>query len=212
MTYHDIITRFCPRARPIYLDGLKNIDTDLPRYEINTPLRALHFLAQIMAETGELTVLEEDLTYRTAARLTIVWPNRFTTDPHVAGRHRELAQNYINNPERLGNLVYANRMGNNAPGDGYRFRGRGLTQLTGRDNYAQVGRQLGLDLVGTPGLVIDSRHVLDVAGQDWMNLHLNSVADRDDVNAVTLRLNGGYTNVAERRQLTIRIREALGIK
>src|SRR5262249_8858281 len=103
----------------------------LPEFGVNTPKRIAHFLSQIGHESGGFRIKVEDLSY-TAARLMQVWPSRF---PNM-----DIARQYERNPEKLGNFVYANRMGNGdaASGDGYRFRGRGLLQLTGRSMYRAI--------------------------------------------------------------------------
>ena len=109
----------------------------LPDYDINTPLRVAHFVAQCAHESGNFVFIEENLNYR-AASLMSVFKKYFAT--------MELAQQYEKKPEKIANRVYANRMGNSdeASGDGYRYRGRGLIQLTGKDNYTFFAGSLGI--------------------------------------------------------------------
>ena len=163
------------------------------RYQINTPRRIAHFLAQIGVESGWLRRVEENLTY-SAVRLTQVWPRRFPTI--------EIATPYAGHPERLANLVYADRMGNGPPasGDGYRFRGRGLKQLTGRRNYEACGAALGVPLVTQPDLLTTPKLAALSAGWFWDANRINRLADIDDVGAVTRVVNGGTNGLDERQE------------
>lgn len=171
----------------------------LERYRINTPRRIAAFLAQTGHESAGFQRLEENLVYRTPARLMAVWPRRF---PDVA-----TAQPFVGDAERLANCVYANRMGNGdaASGDGYRFRGRGLIQLTGRSNYAQAGEALGLDLLAQPELLMSREAAALSAAWFWDCRGLNALADDetgdDDVEdfaEITRRINGGVVGLKER--------------
>lgn len=107
---------------------LDPINAALDRWGIDTPARVAHFLAQVGVESGGLARVEENLSY-SAERLMTVWPSRFKT--------LAAAQAYARNPEALANKVYGGRMGSTQPGDGWRYRGRGLKQLTGRNNYKE---------------------------------------------------------------------------
>lgn len=171
----------------------------MTRFEIASPQRMAAFLAQIAHESGELRRLVENLSY-SANRLTQVWPNRFPTI--------EKAQAYANNPERLADYVYAKRLGNGdeASGDGWRFRGRGLIQLTGRGNYRSVGDATGLALEAQPELLEQSGPAALSAAYFWRSHGLNELADdRNDDNddedfvAITVKINGGKAGLAERR-------------
>ena len=106
----------------------------MDKFEINTPARVACFLAQTGHESGQFNRLIEGLFYKTAARLTAVWPRRFPNEASAAP--------YVKNEEKLANFVYANRIGNGPveSGDGFRYRGRGLIQITGRSNYSDVGK------------------------------------------------------------------------
>src|SRR5256885_1044045 len=125
-----------PKARPEYLAALARGDALFRQHGITTPLRLAHFLAQILHESGGLTIAEENLDY-SARRMTQVWPRRFPTLADAAP--------YAHNPRTLAAKVYNGRMGNR-PGsdDGYSYRGRGLMQTTGRENYARMGRLCGV--------------------------------------------------------------------
>jgi predicted chitinase len=177
--------------------GATDVTAILDKYGIsNSPLRVCHFMAQILTEAGRLRVLVEDLDY-SASRLMVVWPNRFPTV--------EIAEEYAHDEEKLGNFVYANRMdnGNAASGDGYRYRGRGLLQITGKNAYTRFGKQLGIPLASNPDLAFDAAHCLEIAAAEWAvsgyrNKSCNELADLDDVYGVTHAINGGLTGIDDR--------------
>jgi predicted chitinase/pimeloyl-ACP methyl ester carboxylesterase len=174
-----------------------NVAAILDKYEISkSPLRVCHFLAQVLTETGGLKVLWESLDY-SASRLMVVWPSRFPT--------LKIARQYEHNEQKLGNFVYANRLGNgdSASGDGYTYRGRGLIQITGRDAYTRFGKQLGIPLAAKPDLAFDPDHCLEIAAAEWavsgyQGKFCNELADADDVEGVTRAINGGLTGIDDR--------------
>lgn len=178
-----------PRARPVYVQMFDQAAEVLPRFGLDTELRLSHFLAQVLHETGGLTILEEHLNY-SAERLRVVWPSRFRT---VAA-----AVPYARNPEALANRVYGGRLGNVLPGDGWLFRGRGLLQITGRSNYEAVGDVLGFALETLPEQAVLPTHGLAIAACLWHLRGANAAADTDDVKAVTKRINGGQIGLADR--------------
>ena len=151
--------------------------------------RCHFFLAQLGHESGGLQAREESLSY-SAPRLLQVWPSRF---PSLAA-----AAPYARDPEKLADFVYGGRMGNDRPGDGFRYRGRGYIQLTGREAYRQVGRLAGLDLESLPGLANDAAHALAVACAFWRWKRLNPLCDQGDFAGVTRRINGGLTGLQDR--------------
>jgi len=165
-------------------------------------LRLHHLLAQIGHETAGLTRLEESLHYG-ADRLCAVWPGRF---PSVAA-----AQPFAGNPRGLAERVYGGRLGNgpDGSGDAWRFRGRGYIQITGRANYARVGRAAGLDLEAAPELAAAPEHGLAVALAFWSWKGLNALSDSDDLVAVTRRINGGSHGLADRRAWLDKVRRVL---
>jgi len=122
------------------------INETFDRFDISTPERQACFLGQCAHESGGFTALKENLNY-SAEGLTKVWPKRFPS--------LDVAQPYHRNPEKIANKVYADRMGNGneASGEGFKYRGRGLIQLTGKDNYRACGEALGVDLLEDPDLV-----------------------------------------------------------
>jgi putative chitinase len=155
-------------------------------YNIMGPNRTAMFLAQISFESGRFSRVVENMNY-SAQRLMAVWPRRFPT--------LEVAQQYAHQPQKLANFVYGGRMGNTAPDDGHRFIGRGLKQLTGRDNYtaAAVGLRpiLGKNYVVEPELVAEPEHAAWTAAWFWSENGLNAVADTGNYERVTRVINGG---------------------
>lgn len=157
------------------------------------------FLGQVLHESGMLERVEEGLNYTSPSRLCAVWPRRFPTPADAAP--------FVRNPERLANHVYSGRMGNTQPGDGYRFRGRGLLQVTGRDNYTAVGRALGLDLAGKPDLLAQPEHALRASVAWWEGNLPDSIMD--NIVKVTRRVNGGTVGIEHRAAVTMAADRAL---
>jgi putative chitinase len=169
------------------------INKVIEEFEINTPQRISMFLAQIGHESGGLTKLHENLNYK-AARLSQIFPKYFRdVDP----------DDYANNPEKIANRVYCNRMGNGneASGDGYRFRGRGAVQLTGRSNYTSCGEDLEVDLINNPDYLETPEGAIRSAAWFWDQHDLNDWADKGDVVTVTKKINGGTIGLDERKEL-----------
>lgn len=166
--------------------------TVFPKYELTTPLVVAHAMAQFSLECGAGEEMVENLSY-SALRLQQVWPSRFNA-------HN--ANDYAHSPQKLANHVYGGRMGN-APepsDDGWNFRGRGLSQVTGRDGYGKLAAKTGLDLLNHPELLSDPQHALECGVADFIICGCLPHAIADDVNAVTKALNGGYTDLAQRKQ------------
>lgn len=157
------------------------------------------FLGQVLHESGRLERIEEGLSY-SAERLMEVWPTRFPT----AGS----ASPFARNPVGLANKVYGGWLGNTAPEDGYRYRGRGLVQVTGRDNYRTVGRAMGVDLEANPELLSEPEFALAASIAWWEGKIPDSAMG--DIVRVTKLVNGGTHGLADRRELTGKAREALG--
>lgn len=182
----------------------------MDRFQINTPSRVARFLAQTGYESGQFNLLNENMTYSTAARLMAVWPKRFPTTAS--------ATPFVNNPQALANAVYANRMGNGnvASGDGWRFHGRGLIQLTGRSNYMACGKALGLDLVTNPDLLLAPPQAALSAAWFWESRGLNALADDhtgasdlEDFTQITRLINGGTVGLQARLALLATVESAL---
>jgi putative chitinase len=163
------------------------------RFEINTPERIAGFLSQVGHESGGLKFVVENLNY-SAPALRTVFGKYFTDDSQ--------ANAYARQPEKIANKVYANRMGNGdeKSGDGYRYRGRGLIQLTGKDNYTAFGNACGINVIADPSIVESPNAAALSAGWFWNTRHLNSLADAKDIVGMTKRINGG-TNGLDDRQM-----------
>jgi putative chitinase len=163
---------------------------------IDTPARIGAFLGQVLHESSRLTRLEESLYYTTAARLCAVWPSRF--------RVESAAVPYLRNPKALANKVYADRMGNGdeASGDGWAYRGRGLIQLTGRANYTRAQVDCNRPYVAEPSLVAEPSDAALTAAWFWSTNSLSALADAWHIEAITRKVNGGTHGLAERQQLS----------
>lgn len=166
----------------------------LPDYEINTGRRIAAFIAQCSHESGGFTALQENLNY-SAPTLRRIFPRYFPTD--------DMAKNYASLPnkqESIANLVYANRMGNGPPesGDGYRFRGRGLIQLTGRDNYTFFAGSLGISVEEASEYLETFEGAVQSACWFWEVNNLNQWADAGDILTLTKRINGGTIGLEDR--------------
>lgn len=192
------LNSFAARAHPQYREALLGGTGILTKYGIDeTPLRFCHFLGQIGNECGRLTILEENMNYRSVERLQAVWPKRFPT--------RASAASYVGNPKALADKVYGGRLGNDRPGDGYLFRGRGFVQITGRGSYREMGRKLGIPLEQNPDLAFHPEHALKIACETWASKQqpgerdMNRLSDANKLEALTYRINGGYTNIEDRR-------------
>lgn len=169
------------------------ISTVLPKYGIDTPLLQAHFLAQVAHESGGLQFTEENLNYSVQG-LRSVFRKYFPTI--------DIANEYARQPKKIANRVYANRMGNGseASGDGYKFRGRGLIQLTGKDNYQKFSLDSGIDVVTNPDLLLQPEWALTSACWFWNKNKLNKYADQDDMIMVTKKINGGTHGLNDRLQ------------
>lgn len=172
-------------AAPELLRGMAATSNVLTRLAITTPMRLAHFMAQISQESGGGTEMVEKLNY-SAGRMMQVFPRRFPDMASTAG--------FANNERAFGNKVYNGRMGNRlGSDDGFNFRGRGCLQLTGRDNYAALGKSVGLNLVDNPDLVNAPENVLLVAGTEFVKLGCLPECDHDNVVQVSARINLGHT-------------------
>lgn len=150
------------------------------------------FLANVAHETGMLTRTTENLNY-SAKRLMEVWPGRFKT--------LESTKPYAGKPEALANFVYGGRLGNTQPGDGWKFRGRGLIQLTGRANYTEATEELGVDLLTDPDIVAAPSMAACTAGWFWSKRGISAKVDAKDYEGVCKAVNGGLNGLKERNAL-----------
>jgi putative chitinase len=160
------------------------------KYDISTPKRQAYFIGQCMHESGGFKQLKENLNY-SAKGLMATWPSRF---PDI-----DTAEKFERNPEKIANKVYAGRMGNTEDGDGAKYIGRGLIQLTGKENYANCGNAIGVDLVANPDLLATPKYAALSAGWFWNRKGLNAFADADDIDTITKRINGGLIGLNDRK-------------
>jgi putative chitinase len=168
----------------------------LPEYEINNPQRIAAFIAQCAHESGNFTALRENLNYRWQT-LRKIFPKYFPTD--------EKAQQYASMPNKqqaIASLVYANRMGNGPPesGDGYRYAGKGLIQLTGKDNYSWFAASLGISVEEAAEYLETFEGAAQSACWFWETNKLNQWADTGDILTLTKRINGGTIGLEDRKK------------
>jgi len=174
---------------------LTQIPLVVDKFAINTPLRLCHFLAQTGHESGGFKVTKENLNY-SAERLQVIFKKYFTEDS---------AKEYARKPEKIANIVYANRMGNGnqASGDGFRFCGRGYIQLTGKDNYTAFDKFVEDDILANPDLVA-TKYPLLSAAWFWSKNGLNAIADQgatdEVITKVTKKINGGVIGLEDRKK------------
>jgi putative chitinase len=163
----------------------------LPEYEINTPARVAAFIAQCAHESGGFRLLKENLNYK-AASLRKVFPKYFPTD--------DLAAAYANKPEMIANRVYGGRMGNGdeQSGDGFRYCGRGLIQLTGKENYSWFAASLEMEVEEVPEYLSTFEGAVQSACWFWETNNLNQWADKGDILTLTKRINGGTIGLEDR--------------
>src|SRR5262245_38334900 len=200
------ILQLAPNARSSYRDAFQNGQAILDQYNISeTPLRVAHFMAQVLHETGGLSIQFENLNY-SPERLPKVWPSRFQPRGPLDPR------DYAHNPQKLANEVYGGRMGNTGPNDGFTYRGRGLLQLTGKASYQDATRILhqenpaAPDFVSLPDEVISAQWCLAIAASEWVSKGCNDLADHDDITKITRAINGGKIGLADRIEWAKRTR------
>jgi putative chitinase len=171
-----------------YVDPLNEV---MEFYEINNPQRISMFLAQVGHESGGLRTIKENLMY-SGDRLKVIFPKYFRGVDTAA---------YARNPEKIANRVYSNRMGNGdeASGDGFRYCGRGLIQLTGKSNYAAFAADMNMSLEEATEWLKDEEGATWSAGWFWDSRELNQWADKGDVVTVTKKINGGTIGLADRQ-------------
>lgn len=168
------------------------LNATFEKYDISTNNEMAAFIGQCSHESGGFNTLEENLNYSSGA-LSRVWPSRFPD--------KATADAYAHNAEKIANKVYSGRMGNTEDGDGWKYHGRGLIQLTGRDNYANCGKAIGVDLIGVPDFLKDPKFAALSAGWFWNKKNLNSLCDPlsdENIKEMTRRINGGTIGLDDR--------------
>jgi len=172
-------------------DWVDALNETFSRFNITTNNQKAMFIGQASHESGNFRLLEENLNYK-AATLMRIWPKRF---PNL-----EKANEYAGNPKKIANSVYSSRMGNRDEnsGDGWRFRGRGIFQITGHSNVFHAGKALGVDFVKDPDLIATPKYAALTAGWFWDTHKLNPPADALDFNKITRTINGGLIGQEDR--------------
>lgn len=182
---------------------LEPLEAAFAKYDINTPQRQTAFIGQCAHESGNFKTLEENLNYKPES-LMRVWPSRFPDLP--------TAMKYAHNPEAIANKVYGGRMGNGPEetGEGWKYHGRGLIQLTGKENYANCGSGIGVDLLSNPNLLNTPEYAAMSAAWFWNKKGLNSLADAGDIDTMTKRINGGLIGLDDRKAKIAKALSVLG--
>lgn len=187
-------------------DGiLRLLSEEMLKHKIDTPLRICHFLAQLSHESSGFTRTLENLNY-SAEGLLKTFPKYFKNG---------LEKKYERNPEAIASRVYANRIGNSdeASKEGWKYRGRGFIQITGKDNYIKYSQLIFRDnrLVNNPDLALEVEIACKVACHFWSQNNCNFFADKDDIKGLTKRINGGTTGLSHREELVNSSKKAVGI-
>jgi putative chitinase len=199
------LKKIMPQARTQLLElFLDEFNLQLPNYQIDTPKRISAFIAQGAYESGELRELVEIMYYTTSERLQNVWPKRFRTV--------ESTLPYLRNPESLGNFVYANRLGNGnvESGDGYKYRGRGWFNVTGKDFYQSMTNLTHHDFITYPDDMAIAKFAILSACEEWSASNLNKLADLENFTKITRVINGGLTGLEGRLVYYYKAKQAFG--
>lgn len=200
------LNRLAPGAHANYREAIQQGAPLFEKHGITTPERMAHFLAQAMQETGSFTVLRESMNY-SVPRLLHIFGQRHSAKvtaeeaPALAHNERALSERVYG----LGNPTKARDLGNTNPGDGFRYRGNGILQTTGRGNHRLMGQACEVDFEGHPELVSAPEHALKPALQEWTNGNLNVAADRNDIVKITRVINGGDNGLPERKAFFARL-------
>jgi putative chitinase len=189
----------------------ENVVDMFKKYDITTPLRIAGFMSQCAHESADFTALEENLNYREET-LNKVFPRYF-------GPGKRNAAEYARQPEKIANYVYMDEfrsakgaMGNTKPGDGWRFRGRGIKQLTGRNNYTAFGKSVGMTAEEAAEYVATPKGALESACWFWATNNIDRFADADDILGMTKKINGGTIGLDDRTSRYTRAKGILGGK
>jgi putative chitinase len=188
---------------------LPHVQSALARFSINTPMQVAGWIAQCAHESAGFKTLTENLNY-SADTMAVVWPTRFAVlgpdkkPVKVKGKNQpnKFALALHRKPEMIANAVYSNRMGNGniESGEGWKFRGRGLKQLTGKSNHIQASKGLGVDLVTNPDLLLEPQWAALSAAWFWAENKCGPIADSGDFVALTKRINGGTIGLEDRQK------------
>lgn len=196
---------------------VSHVESALARYGISSEKQIAAWIAQTAHESGGYTLLQENLNY-SADGLCAIWPNRFAilenkkpVKKDGKNQPNKFALALHRKPESIANVVYAARMGNGPieSGDGWKFRGRGLKQLTGKTNYTKCGEGIGIDLLSKPDLLLQPQYAALSAVWFWVENKCGPLADADDFVGLTKRINGGTIGIEDR---TRRYQAVLALK
>jgi putative chitinase len=180
---------------------LEPLNQTFAKYDISTPLRQAAFIGQCSHESANFKVLQENLNY-SAEGLMKTWPSRFPT--------KEIADQYARNPAKIAGKVYNGRLGNTSEEEAAKYLGRGLIQLTGKENYEHCGSGLGVDLLGNPDLLSTPEYAALSAGWFFNKKGLNALADAQDYDTMTKRINGGLIGLDDRKAKIAKAISVLG--
>lgn len=206
-----------PQVKHIVAAGVKQataekwidaVSAACQEFGIDTPKRIAGFLSQCAHESGGFERLQENLNY-SAEGMAAIWPKRFAVMGPDGKPVKKDGKNQPNKfalalhrkPEMIANVVYANRMGNGPTesGEGWKYRGRGLKQLTGKSNHSDCSKGLGVDLVDKPDLLLEPTYAARSAAWFWQKNNCNTFADAGDIEGLTKRINGGLIGIADRK-------------
>jgi len=180
---------------------LQPLEDTFAKYDINTFQRQACFIGQCAHESGNFKVLQENLNY-SAEGLMKTWPSRFPT--------KEIADQYARQPAKIAGKVYNGRLGNTSEEEAAKYLGRGLIQLTGKENYGNCGSGLGVDLLSDPDLLSTPEYAALSAGWFWNKKGLNALADAGDLDTMTKRINGGLIGLDDRKAKIAKALSVLG--
>jgi len=180
---------------------LSPLEETFVKYDISTPQRQACFIGQCAHESGNFKTLQENLNY-SAEGLMKTWPSRFPT--------KEVADQYARQPAKIAGKVYNGRLGNTSEEEAAKYLGRGLIQLTGKENYDHCGLGIDADLLTDPTLLLDARYATLSAGWFWNKKGLNSLADASDIETMTKRINGGLIGLDDRKAKIAKALSVLG--
>jgi putative chitinase len=208
------LQKLAPGGKPEILGAIAELAPVLAeKYGINTPLRMAHFLAQTAHESGEFKVVEENLNYKTTA-LTAMFGSRITAEQAgKVGRNDATGQKA--DQAAIANIIYggawgAKNLGNTDEGDGAKFKGRGVIQLTGRANYTAFAKAKGISVDEAAEYLKTPQGAVESAAWFWSSRGLNALADSDDITAVTKKVNGGTLGIDHRTELLNKAKSVLG--
>jgi putative chitinase len=180
------------------------------KYGITKPEHIAAWLAQFGHESASFSAVVENMNY-SANGLVTTWPSRFSHEQSISKKY---ALDYARKPEKIGNFVYADRMGNGSEssGDGYRYRGRGLAMITGKAYYSACSKGIGVDLITNPELLEQPLIAAESAAWVWKDKFCNEYINRDDFKGLTRAINGGLIGLEDREKRWLTARNAMGIK